>query len=73
MQRFKEGDLVRHRVFDDFAGDWQLVKNEMWVFLKTCEDYPDRSYGEFLNPMGEIIKAPQAYFVDEKETEILHS
>ena len=72
MQRFKEGDLVRRRVFDDYTGDWLLVENEMWVFLRNCDDHCDRSYGEFLNPLGEIVKTPQAYFVDEKETKILH-
>jgi hypothetical protein len=71
MQRFKEGDLVRRRVFDDYTGDWVLVENEMWVFLKGYEDHCDRSYGVFLSPLGEIVKTPQAYFIDEIEADSL--
>jgi len=71
VTRFKEGDLVQRRVFDDCTGDWRLVESEMWVFLKGHEDPHSRSFGEFLSPMGEIVRTPQAYFVDADEARIL--
>lgn len=71
VTRFKEGDLVRRRVFDDYTGDWVLVEGEMWVFLRGYADLYDRSLGEFLSPQGQIVKSPQAYFVDEREAKIL--
>lgn len=71
MNRFKEGDLVQRRFFDDYTGDWVLVENEMWVFLRGHQDPYDRTIGEFLNPQGQIVTSPQAYFVDEEEARVL--
>lgn len=71
MQRFKEGDLVYRRTWDDETCDWALVKGETWVFLGGWEDDLDRSFGEFLSPHGGIVKTPIGYFVDEDEARIM--